>query len=116
MKEKEFDIKGYGKVMLKKYSFAERCALKGKILTVKINPAGQEDPTLDSEALFFWTVVYSVKSLPNHPDFYKYAQDKKVAIISDLGLGDNEPEDVGERIWKECSEYNQLSPEEIKKK
>jgi len=118
MKTKELEIPDYGKIILKKLSYREKCDLRGKILKITINSVTKaEEHEVNSEALFFWLVVYSIKSMPNYPEFDKLDEKKKVDIVSHLGLGDNEPETLGEMIFQEAQEFNKfMAPAELKKK
>ena len=116
METKKINIDGYGEVEIKKYNYLERCNLKGKIVKVSIDKAGREKEEVDTSALFFWSVVYSIKSLPNYPNFHSLPEDKKIDVVTHLGDLENEPDNLGEMIYKEASEFNQLNPKEIKKK
>ena len=114
--------KTYGPVVLKKWNYREECDLKGKILKVEVKNLGggrvQEINSVDSGAIFFWTVVYSIKSLPNYPDFWQLPEDKKADVVSYLGCGDDEPDKLGEKILIEARKLNkyEMDPQELKKK
>lgn len=108
--EKLIQIPNFGPVVIKKYRFKDRCALKGKMIEMDVNSrTGKEIEKINTEALFFWSVVYSVKSLPKHPNFYQLVESQKVEIINNLG-------EEGELILKEATQYNQLNVIEAKKK
>ena len=78
--------KTFGPIVLKKWNYKEECDLKGKILKVEMKDLGggrvQEINSVDSGAIFLWTVVYSIKSLPSHPDFLQLSEEKKADIVS----------------------------------
>ena len=116
-KEKEVDIPNYGKVILKKWGWGDKCKVKGKVLNINIDNAGREKKEIDVDALLFWTLVYSIKSLPNYPEFSSYNdEDKKAQIVNDLGLGEDEPDDLGELIFAEVQGFNSIGDLEVKKK
>lgn len=112
--------KTFGPVILKKMNFIEKCNFKGKIVKVSIktiNGIPREEKNIDTGALFFWTVVYSIKSLPKYPNFSELDESKKADIISYLGCGEGEPENLGEVLFQEASELNPLTNQvELKKK
>ena len=110
--EKKLNIENYGEVVLKKFTFADKCELKGKIVNISIdNRTGIEKTEIDSGAIFFWTTALSIKSLPNHPDFHSYEKDMKVKILS-------APEMAGsmEKVMSEALEFNKLNTQDIGKK
>lgn len=117
MKTKDLEIKDYGKIILKKLSYKEKCDLRGKILKITINPVTRaEEHEVNSDALFFWLVVYSIKSMPNYPEFDKLEEKKKIDVVEHLGLGDKEPETLGEQIFQEAQNFNKfMAPSELKK-
>lgn len=114
--------KTYGPIVLKKWNYKEECDLKGKILKVEMKDLGggrvQEINSVDSGAIFFWTVVYSIKSLPKYPDFWQLSEEKKADIVSYFGCGDDEPDKLGEKILIEARKLNkyEVDPQELKKK
>ena len=114
--------KTFGPVVLQKWNYKQECDLKGKILKVEMKDLGggrvQEINSVDSGAIFFWTVVYSIKSLPKYPDFWQYDEEKKADIVSYLGCGDDEPDKLGEKILIEARKLNkyEMDPQELKKK
>jgi hypothetical protein len=128
MKTKEVNIKWmdeetertFGPIVLKKMSFKEKCDFKGKIVQINIkqvNGIAKEEKNIDTGALFFWTVVYSIHSLPKHPNFSTLTEEKKADIVSYLGYGDDEPENLGEALFEEASQLNPLTNQtELKKK
>ena len=117
MKTKDVPIEDYGKIVLKKLSYAEKCTLRGKILNIKVDNLGNQSQEVNSEAMFFWLVVYSIKSMPNYAEFYTLPEEKRASIVSYFGLGDNEPENLGEIIFEEAQEFNKfLGKTELKKK
>ncbi len=117
-KLKEIEIPDYGKVVLKKLSYGEKCSLKGKILQINVDTAsGSETQSVNTEALLFWTLVYGIKSLPSSITFSSLPDEKKVDIVSHLGLGENDPEDLGEIIYREAAQFVKIfNPGEVKKK
>jgi len=118
MKTKDIEIKDYGKIIIKKLSYKEKCDLKGKIVDVSIDSITKKEIVKTNvDQLHFWLVVYSIKSMPNYPEFDKLDEDKKVDIVSHFGLGDNEPEELGEIIFAAAQEFNKfMAPGELKKK
>ncbi len=128
MKTKEVSIKWmdgetektYGPIVLKKMTFAEKCSFKGKVVSVdikQVNGITKEVSRVDTGALFFWTVVYSIQSLPKHPNFSTLPEEKKSDIVSYFGVGEEEPENLGEAIFEEAKILNPLTNQsEIKKK
>jgi len=114
--------KEWGPVVLQKWNYRQECDLKGKILKVEMKDLGggrvQEINSVDSGAIFFWTVVYSIRSLPNHQDFWQLSEDKKADIVSYLGCAEDEPDKLGERILIEARKLNkyEMDPQELKKK
>lgn len=110
--EKKFNIEEYGEVVLKKFSFADKCELKGKIVKIDIDKnTGLERTEIDSGAIFFWTTALSIKSLPKHPEYHTYNNDMKAQIISDNSLSDQM-----EKIMAEALQLNKLNTQEIGKK
>ena len=118
MKTKDIDIPDYGKIVLKKLSYMEKCALRGKILNISIDPISKKElHEVNSEQLFFWLVVYSIKSMPKYSEFHTLDESKKADIVSYFGLGDDEPENLGEIIFQEAQEFNKFMGQiELKKK
>lgn len=128
MKTKEVNIKWmdgetertFGPVVLKKMTFAEKCSFKGKIVNINIkqvNGITKEEKNIDTGALFFWTVVYSIHSLPKYPNFSTLSEEKKSDIVSYLGCSEDEPENLGEALFEEASQLNPLTNQtELKKK
>lgn len=120
MRTKEIDIPDYGKVILKKMNYLERCNFKGKIIKISIkqvNGISKEEQHIDTGALFFWTLVYSIKSLPKYPNFWELDESKKADIVSYIGDSDNEPDNLGEVLFKEARDLNPLNnSSELKKK
>lgn len=112
--------KTFGPVVLKKMTFLEKCDFKGKIVKVSIkqvNGISKEEKTIDTGALFFWTVVYSIKSLPKYPNFSELEESKKADIVSYFGCGEDEPDNLGEVLFQEASQLNPLTDQvELKKK
>ncbi len=117
MKTKDIEIPDYGKIIIKKLSYKEKCELRGKILDMSFDKTGQETRKIKPDQLFFWLVVYSIKSMPNYAEFDKLDEKKKADIVSYFGVGENEPENLGEMIFQEAQNFNKLiSPMELKKK
>lgn len=118
MKTKDIEIKDYGKIIIKKLSYKEKCDLRGRILDISIDSDTKKEITKTKpDQLFFWMVIYSIKSMPNYPEFDKLDEKKKADIVSHFGLGDEEPENLGEIIFSEAQDFNKLvSPSELKKK
>ena len=110
--EKKLNIEDYGEVIIKKFTFADKCLLKGKIVNITIDKnTGLEKTKIDSGAIFFWTTALSIKSLPDHPDFSNYDEDKKEKIISNSDITSQM-----ETIMTESLEYNKLNTQAIGKK
>lgn len=118
VKEKIVKIKDYGEVVLKKLSWREKSGLKGKAIRMTVDQLGNaQNPELDLEGLSMWLLVYSIKSLPSYKEFYKFNDDnKKYEIVGNLGLGEGEPDDLGDQIFAAANEFNNLNPSELKKK
>lgn len=118
--EKVIDVPEYGSITLKKMNFLERCNFKGKIVQINIkevNGITKEERSVDTGALFFWTVLYSIKSLPKYPDFWQLSEEKKIDIVSRIGMSENEPDNLGEVLFEEASKLNPISNQtELKKK
>lgn len=112
MAEKKIEIEGYGEVVLKKFSFRDRCELKGKIVKIEIDPlTKREKTTFDSGGVFFWTTALSIKSLPNHKNFYTYDEQRKADI-----LGDEAISEYAEVIMEESMKFNSINSDTLKKK
>ncbi len=110
--EKKFQVEGFGDVFLKKFTFADKCILKGKIVNITIDKnTGAEKTTIDSGAIFFWTTALSIKSIPSHPKFFEYELDMKEKIISDATISD-----YMEAIMAEALDYNKLNTQQVGKK
>lgn len=110
--EKTISIEEFGDVILKKFTFRDKCDIRGKILTVKIDPKTKTEVTeIDSSSIFFWTTVLSIKSLPGHADFHTYTLDKRAEIISTPAMADD-----AEVIMNAALEFNKLNSQEIGKK
>lgn len=128
MKTKEINIKWmdgedertYGPVVLKKTNYKEKCDFTSKILSVVIktvNGIQKEEKVINTGNIPFWTVVYSIQSLPKYPNFSQLPEEKKIDIVSYLGCSEDEPENLGEEIFKEASQLNPLTNQtELKKK
>ena len=109
--EKKINIEDYGEVIIKKFTFADRCFLKGKVVNITIDKGtGLEKTEIDSGAIFFWTTILSIKSLPNHPEFHTYDTDKKQLLVSEIMANNMEI------VMTEALEYNKLNTQVIGKK
>lgn len=110
----------YGPVVLKRMKFKEKCDFKGKVLKIDVrvvNGQTKEVQSIDTGALFFWTVVYSIKSLPKYPDFENLTEEKKADIVSYFGCSEDEPSNLGEVLFQEAREINPIVDQsELKKK
>ena len=110
--EKTISIEGYGDVILRKHSFADKCKLRGKVIKISLDPlTKKESQEIDSSALFYWTTLLSIKSLPDQPKFYILPLAQQAKILEDQNMADNL-----EKIMKEAIQFNQLNAAEIGKK
>ena len=118
MKTTELEIKDYGKIILRKLGYMEKCNLQDKMVKVTIDPeTKKEEREVSVGKMSFWLVVYSIKTMPNHPEFWKLDDSKKADIVSHFGEGDNDPENLGETIFQKAQDFNKFMPaEELKKK
>lgn len=121
MKTIDLEIKDYGKIILRKLGYMEKCNLQDKMVKVTIETDKLGNPKEEREVsvgkLSFWLVVYSIKTMPNYPEFWKLDESKKADIVSHFGEGDNDPENLGELIFQKAQDFNKFMPtEELKKK
>lgn len=120
MKTQDIDIPDYGKVVLKKMNFLEKCNYKGKFIEVKVNMVNgqpKEEKNINIGKMLFWNVVYSIKSLPKYPNFSELDDAKRADIVSYFGTGEGEPENLGEVLVEEATKFNPIAnTDEIKKK
>lgn len=106
--EHEVEIKGK-KYKLKKFSFKDRCTLKSKMLKVIVDNSGKTSQEVDAGEMFFWNLVLSLKSTPEHPEFNNYDVKRKQEIVSDM-------EEEGELLLQEALQLNKMSVDEDLKK
>lgn len=108
--DKVIDVPDYGPVVLRKYRFKERCKFKGKVFSVKVDPrTHQQKEVVDTEAMFYWTVLLSIKSLPKQPEYWRLTEEEKIRVVDNL-------DEEGEFILKEALQLNKLSMTEMGKK
>ena len=121
MKTIDLEIKDYGKIIIKKLGYMEKCDIQDKTVkvTIGIDEFGnsKEERNASVGKFAFWLVVYSIKTMPNYPGVWKLDESKKADIVSHFGEGENDPENLGELIFQKAQDFNKFMPvEELKKK
>lgn len=110
--EKIIKVENWGDVALRKFSFQDKCNLRGKIVNITVDPrTNKEETKIDSSAIFYWTTLLSLKSMPDHPNFYSYPLEKKHEV-----LNNPEIEPFLTELMSEAMAYNQLNIQAVGKK